>query len=238
MINDVAAGFRDGGLEINPRKSATLSIGTSPHNSTWAVAPELFTANEQPLTRMEIRGVYKYLGLLFSASGTRVDVYNAFDRALESLRAAPMKPQQQLFVLRVALLPRLYHSLVLGKAGLGTLRRLDVRVRAYVRQLLKLPMDLSLGAFYAPVKDGGLGLPLLEVCVRLRRNRRLERLLTADEPAARVAVSLRRYESLRREIDSPPRFEDAIITSKRELDRVMAECLHLSTDGAGLHQAA
>ena len=238
LVNDAAAGFRNGGLEINPRKSATLSIETSVRNSTWAVAPTLFTANGQQLTCMGIGSVYKYLGLPFSAGGSRVDVYAAFDQALESLRSAPLKPQQRLYALRVALLPRLYHSLVLGKARLGMLRRLDIRVRGYVRQFLRLPADLSLGAFYAPVKEGGLGLPLLEVSTKLWRNKRVERILTAEEPAARVIESLSLHESLLRELDTPIRFEEALIPSKRELERVMVRRLHQSVDGAGLHQAA
>ena len=233
-----ARGFERGGLELNPRKSATLSIAMSVRHSAWAVAPEQFFANGERLPVLGIESAYKYLGLNFAAAGSRVEVYETLDRALESLRSAPLKPQQRLYALRVALLPRFYHQLVLGRVRAGMFRRLDVKVHAFVRKMLRLPPDLTLGAFYAPVREGGLGLPLLEVSARLWRKNRLERMLAADEPAARVIASLSACDSLLREIDAPIIFEQKHIPSKRELERFMAERLHRSVDCAGLHESS
>lgn len=214
LVDGAVRGFESGGLSLNPRKSATLSIRTSVRNSTWAVAPEAFFANGERLPMMGIESVYGYLGLTFSAAGSRSSFYEDFDRGLDRLRAAPLKPQQRLYALRVAFLPRFYHQVVLGKVRTGVLQRLDVRVRAFVRKALRLPNDLSLGAFYAPLRAGGMGLPLLSVAAGLWRRNRLEKIVAADEPAARVIASLGAYNTLLRQLESPIRFEGRTVTSK------------------------
>ena len=72
LITGAARGFERGGLELNPRKSATLSSATSVRHSAWAVAPEQFFAGEERLPVLGIESADRYLGLNFAAAGSRV----------------------------------------------------------------------------------------------------------------------------------------------------------------------
>ena len=46
-------------------------------------------------------------------------------------------------------------------------------MRAFVRQWMALPSDISIGYFHAPVSDGGLGIPSLRWLAPLHRKDRL-----------------------------------------------------------------
>lgn len=59
------------------------------------------------------------------------------------------------------LLPIYYHKLLLGKIYACHLRKLDLAVRKFVRELLHLPQDVPSSAFHASVKHGGKGIPCL-----------------------------------------------------------------------------
>lgn len=76
---------------------------------------------------------------------------------LERVTRAPLKQQQRLFILRGFLLPWLFHRLVLGPWGIGTLSKLDRMTRAAIRKWLALPHYTPVRYFHAPVSEGGLG---------------------------------------------------------------------------------
>ena len=67
----------------------------------------------KPVPSINIRGMYKYLGI---STGAGLKIGDAATHRLEEhlkqLSKAPLKPQQRLFFLRVHVLPGLYHKLV------------------------------------------------------------------------------------------------------------------------------
>lgn len=65
----------------------------------------------------------------------------------QRINGATLKLQQRLVILRQYLLPRLYHSLVLGPVTAKLLLRIDYSVRAATRRCLALPYDAPLGLF-------------------------------------------------------------------------------------------
>ena len=50
--------------------------------------------------------------------------------------------------------------MALGRINISDIRKADKMVRAFVRKWMALPNDISIGYFYAPVSEGGLGIPL------------------------------------------------------------------------------
>ena len=79
---------------------------------------------------------------------------------LDRLTKAPLKPQQRLFALKVFLLPKIYHHMVLERVTIRSLNEIDT-VREFVRQWIALPNDTPTAYFHAPMTEGGLGIPSL-----------------------------------------------------------------------------
>lgn len=114
------------GLQLNERKCATLYIQIDGKAQRWIANPnEILTINGKPVTVMNIASVYKYLGLRTGVTGSRANIGGILQEGLERLKQAPLKPQQRMFILRVFLIPRLTHQLVLGEVSASTLERLD-----------------------------------------------------------------------------------------------------------------
>ena len=100
-------------------------------------------------------------------------------RGLNQLKAAPLKPQQRLYMVRSHLLPKLHHKLVLSRTRGGVLNRLDRLVRKSVRSWLKRPHDAFI---HSDVKHGGLGIPALRLTIPFMKSARLRRLAALRDP--------------------------------------------------------
>ncbi|KAL1486454.1 hypothetical protein MTO96_031379 [Rhipicephalus appendiculatus] len=101
--------------------------------------------------------MWKYLGIRFDGTvANNNTVRGDLKTLLTRLSKAPLKPQQRLEALRHYLIPRLIHRLVLGPMSSKLLKMLDMMIRATLRRWLNLPMDVTLGFFYASVPEGGL----------------------------------------------------------------------------------
>jgi len=132
---------------------------------------------------MNIDQTYKYLGI-YTGVGRRKagsHVTNKLEEHLKQLSMAPLKPQQRLFILRVHVLPGLYHDLVLSKHSRALLVALDRKSRKAVRRWLHLPHDVPRALFHAQTVEGGLGLPELAVQIPLMRSARVEKLFDRAE---------------------------------------------------------
>ena len=239
MLTGIQGNLHQAGLSVNPAKCATLHIATSIRYNTWAVTPTDFHIGDNHLPKLTIDGVYKYLGLHFTPSGARATVYGVLQNALEHLRAAPLKPQQRLHILNHYALPKLYHQLALTRAGTGLLRKLDLRIRSFVRKVLRLPNDTSLGSFYAPVTEGGLGVPILELKARIWHRSRIHGLLDLgeEEPVVRALLQLPTFDRALERATAPIIYEGSEIPSKEAIDKYMSRRLHQSVDGRGLKES-
>ena len=65
--------------------------------------------------------------------------------------------------------------MALGRINISDIRKADKMVRAFMRQWMALPKDISIGYFHAPVAKGGLGIPSLRWRAPLHRKVRLLR---------------------------------------------------------------
>lgn len=178
----------EGGLEpiglcLNQGKSFTLSMVPSGKDKKVKVeTTRQFKLSDGLLRPKGIDDAWKYLGLDFE--GKQIELFDGkLPVGLERVSAAPLKPQQRLELLREHLVPGVLHRLVLGTNTAKTLHAADITIRLQVRKWLHLPHDVSLGYFYTPIKQGGLGLPCLQHIVPLLRLKRYSRIVDTMEGA-------------------------------------------------------
>lgn len=146
-----------GGPELNARKSATLEIMADGKAKKW-VFPFLQVGGKD-VRAMGVNDTYKYLGLLTNYVGMKSNLKEMLKNWLERLKTSPLKPQQRMFLLRVYLVPRLYHQLVLGEISGILLESIDMIIRKSVREWLRLPKDTPVGFYHARTGDGGMAIP-------------------------------------------------------------------------------
>lgn len=134
------------GLEINMDKSVTFSWKANKKSQKVLYDKYQKFVRGRPLRTLAYSEHFLYLGVSFSVNG-RIFRSPAIDEDLMTLKKAYLKPQQKLFFLTHMLLPKYYHSLVLGKIRAGHLKKLDLKIRGFLRDLLHLPHDFPSSAF-------------------------------------------------------------------------------------------
>ena len=142
---------------------------------------------------------------------------------------------QRLFILRVRMVPGLYHETVLEKFSKGLLTHL----RSAARKWLHLPHDVPKALFHSHTADGGLGIPELLVQVPLMRRARVNKLFDGCEENRDpvLAAVVRMSGSLKREREqwqSGVRCYSHQATSRTTRERATAAALHATVDGSGL----
>jgi len=244
LLSELEDGMREVGLEPNPAKSASLRISVSHGSRRWFCDPEPYlTLGGTRVPTIDIVGSYRYLGIRTSAGGKiGKEVTHRLEEGLRQLSAAPLKPQQRLFLLRAHLLPSLYHELVLSRYSKALLRYLDRRSREAVRRWLRLVHDVPQSFFHARAPDGGLGIPELMVQVPLMRRARVEKLFNRatwhHDPV--LAAVIGRSKAL---LQERRRWKDGVacyaqsVTEKNGQGRATAAALYHSCDGCGLADA-
>ena len=164
--------LRARGLFLNTSKYHTVSIvGNGGLRKTEVDANRIFHIKGQPLRAPYREDSWKYLGIESSFEGRRpVRLNNQLSRLLERLTKA-LKSQQRILVLMAGALSKVYHDIALGRINMSDIRKADEILRAFVRQWMALPNDISIGYFHAPV-SGGLGIPSLRWLAPLHRKDR------------------------------------------------------------------
>lgn len=187
-LNRFVDGLSKFSMNINTNKSGVLSIVPSRRDKTFKICDiPKFKVYEDTIPQRTAVEIWDYLGI--QIEGAKIKEYRSslFDD-LKSLGKAPLKPQQKLDLLRVNLLPKYYHGLVVGRTSAKSLKRLDLHVREFVRRVLRLPHDVPLGYLYAPVKSGGLGIPHLPLLISSIKFRRLNKLTESDSDISRAVA--------------------------------------------------
>ena len=168
-IENFGEALASAGMKLNARKCATLSmavVGGRNSKKRSFVDNRIFNFRGAEFACLGPLETYRYLGLNVGASGAQHGtIREKLGDILRAISKSALLPQQRLWGLRVCGLPKFLHELVLGRPRRALLKQLDVSVRAAVRRWLHLPNDTPLGMFYAKARDGGLGLPCLEVRV-------------------------------------------------------------------------
>lgn len=157
--------FLDGlGMKISAPKSVAFEI--VPTKDSWCVVdPGLRLRQGGAITYAGPDHSLKYLGVKVSPwVGVDVsDLRTHFSKTLEDTRKLPLKPHQKLHLLKTYLIPHFTHRLVSSLPSIAELRALDLEIRGCVKQILHLHPSTADGMLYSKPKDGGLGIPCLEV---------------------------------------------------------------------------
>jgi predicted transcriptional regulator len=82
---------------------------------------------------------------------------------LDGCRKAQLKPHQKLLLTCTHILPHFLHKSVLATPPMTTIRAMDQAIRNHIKSILHLPMCTPNGLLYCSKRDGGLGVPKLEV---------------------------------------------------------------------------
>uniref|UniRef100_A0A131Z2I9 Reverse transcriptase n=1 Tax=Rhipicephalus appendiculatus TaxID=34631 RepID=A0A131Z2I9_RHIAP len=232
--------LRARGLALNPSKCLSLAMVPAGKEKLVKVDPSVrFCVNNEFIPAAEGETTWRYLGISFSARGTlQKPIHRELKGYLDNVTKAALKPQQRLVVLRFYLLPRLYHRLILGPVSRKTLLRLDKTIRASVRNWLRLPHDVPIGAFHARIPDGGLGIPNLRTAIPYLRVRRLDALSISEYKACKKAHKMSYVQELLRQSQAMLHFKGKVIDSKKSYKKFWTSYFHGSTDGAALKEAA
>jgi len=231
--------LKKSGLLMNADKCATLSIQAQPAKKSWVCNQTSSLRLEGTLiSALKVGETYKYLGLHYSAMGVTPQTESNLKEQLRQLSRAPLKPQQRLWILRIKVLPTLYHQLVLGDPTRGYLKKLDNIVRKSVRTWTRLPTDLPISAFYADPRDGGLGLASLALRVPELKARRLKNLMMSNDPVAQEVCKSQLWRRYFEKWSKPVLFRGQLAATKTMRRQALAYDLHASNDGRGLRHAS
>ena len=158
---------------------------------------------------------------------------DTFRRILENISKAPLKPQQRLYIMRANAIPKLGHSLVLGRSSRKTLRQLDLMTREAVRRWTGLPGDCPIGFIHAHAKDGGLGIASFQTSIPRLVSARRERLVGINDEDVKSMLASETWLELSKFAPST-RIAGTLIDSKPKEQSYWQERLWLSVDGKGL----
>lgn len=225
------------GLQFNSRKCSVLSLIPAGKQKKIKVitTPSFQLKDGSLLPQVLADEKWLYLGVLFNPAGPRrasLDLKIYLDR----LTRAPLRPQQRIKILRCFLIPRLYHTLVLGRSTLGRLRAMDVSTRTAIRRWLRLPKDVPTAFFHTSTTDGGLGIPSLVTTIPGLLLDRLLSLEHSSAPQSQAIFDEAWVQGKLRWARNALTKEGECLSSKVLRDRWWARALHNSVDGRELRE--
>lgn len=233
-VNLLRACLECAGLQFNVSKSATKRIEIDGK----LVDGDLVTA-------INIVTTNKYLGLRTGLVGSHAKVKSTLSSGLDRFKRAPLKPQQRMYLLRVHLILRLSHQLVLEEVSASTLQCLDRMVRKAILEWLRLPNNTPKPFFHASASDGGLGsvqfssgVSSIRQTVPVLRRQRLTRLANSNDEANRWVAGIPEFAQHVRKASRMSQCNDGILENTLECSRVKATLLHRTCDGRGLWQSS
>lgn len=139
------------------------------------------------------------LGLKFTWKGKVTPKHiGRLEMILREVSEAPLKPYQRLEILKIFLLPKPTHQLVLGNAHRNTMKRMDTLIRSSVRRWLRLPNDTPVAYLHARVQDSGLGIPCISSSVPLAQKSRFQKLLTSKSIYCTSVVNQKSFKKIER----------------------------------------
>ena len=224
-----------GGLLMNPGKCRALTLKVDKKAKKWCVSTgTTLSVGGRDMPHLQAQDSVKYLGVLVGPGGKRESYGSLLETGLRQLKAAPLKPQQRVYILRQHLVPGLLHRLVLGKVYRTQLDRMDRTIRCAVRSYLSMPHDAADALLYAQTRVGGLGIPHLGSSVQLMKTARLTKLLESTDPLVRLSTTEGDWIRDQRYWSAPPKIRGKEVKDATEVSRRWLELLGQTVDGSGI----
>lgn len=174
MLKSLEAAFSTTGLMLNTENSFTISwIVSRKKKQIIYRYDRKFNISNRPPQRIHINSIFNCLGVSFTPNGRKLTDPSKLDEKLKLLDGCCLKPQQKMYTLRVHVLPSCIHQLIMGRFHTVHLKRLDIKVRNFVKKCLHLTHDLPSIAIHTSVCGGGMGVPSLRWMVSMGALRRL-----------------------------------------------------------------
>ena len=152
-----------------------------------------------------------------------------------AFRKAPLKPQQRLWILKTHLIPGLYHQLTLGTVSKDVLSGMDSVLRRTVRSFLHWPKDTPMEMFHAAEDAGGLGIPLLQVCIPILKEQRMVKILNSSDKLMGAVAKTSFFKNQMRIIGKlRGKINGGMPKNKQETKEALKMALHEKLDGKGL----
>lgn len=182
LLDHITERFRRVGLELNAQKSHSLAFPYSGvRGRNYVNANSFLKVGDVTIPAMEAEDRTKYLGIYFGAKGFKpVEAISEFSKLAERVRRSPLTPCQKFHCVKSALIPKMLHQLVLSDCTNQILVSLDLELRKLMRNILKLPNDVSNAGIHGNTKVGGLGIPSFQVTVKRLHFVRLSKLEGSD----------------------------------------------------------
>eukprot|EP00731_Ephydatia_muelleri_P013824 Em0007g1134a len=151
------------GLSFSPRKCAALSIVRS-YRARQRVDNCIYKLGDTVVPTMAWEDRYKYLGVKKGAdhSPDLQAVGKEYLKDVEVIASSELTDWQKLDAIHRFAKPRLVYALQNQLPPIQWGKTLDKKVRALMKNNLKLPRRTNDGFMYAPTRVGGLGLPRVE----------------------------------------------------------------------------
>ena len=108
------------------------------------------------------------------------------EATFERVRRAQLKPHQKLTLISTHILPHFLHKLVLATPPITTIRSMDQLTRSTIKSILHLPASTPNGLLYCSKRDGGLGIPKLEILTSSTALKQGVTLLNTPDPATKA----------------------------------------------------
>ncbi len=191
-LDGLCRALRGMGMTLNERKSKAITILKDRRRKCLLLDPHSYSTDEGVIPAMGVLDKQHYLGLDFTWKGKVTPKHTGhLEKMLHEITTAPLKPYQRLEILKVFLVPRLVHELVLGGAHRNTLLKIDKMVRTAVRKWLRLPKDTPLAYLYSPFQAGGLDIPSISTTIPIWQWSRSMKLLSSPNPIERALTEAR-----------------------------------------------
>jgi hypothetical protein len=152
------------GMEIAPNKCISFQIATT--RDSWHVTDaDLRLLNGVRIPSSAADTTIRYLGGHITPwfGLDHKHIISLLSQTLRRLQGASLKPHQKLKFLTTYLVPHFLHTTVLTTPPITTIRGMDSLIRVHVKDVLHLPASTPNGLLYCGKRDGGLGVPKLEV---------------------------------------------------------------------------
>lgn len=161
-------------LRLNPAKCQSLSVQGQPKQKRTIIEDHRYLVSGRPIPTLSAMNHSLTWEFFFPLGRLKFSPNTYLKEALTRLTKAPLKPQQRLHILLIALIQRLYHRLDLSTVSLSCLKKADITIREAVRRWIALPHDVPIAFFHASACDGGLGIPSVRYKAPLLRYNRLK----------------------------------------------------------------
>ena len=152
----------------------SLKVITEPHQ-WW---------KESALPTMDFETLSKYLGVRIDPDGVTMLPMEEWLKMFENIKKSPLKPEQKIHAIKTCIILKMTYQLRLSEVGITKLRKLNVVIKCWFKQILHLPEWTSDAWIHSP-NGGGLG-NILELILKTRKKASEKMCVSRDEASRDV----------------------------------------------------